>query len=572
MKKVKLLTVLIFSFLGYLTACSTDSPTDDPKKPDNPVAPPMVESGLKGSFESKFVRYSKGQQFSGQKDDSKVITIWKDTVWQNDRVHRQLVLWADKRYDGLTYEVSDLVNGEKHIASSNIRLRFPSYVMGDANAGTCGDYEAHSTVLIADALSETPVTTATTTEPVKVWLTADIPADATPGTYSGNLVVKSKGEVRQTFSLQFLVTNHRLPPASEWSFHLDLWQFPFQLSSLCTDSGQKIAPFSDAYFSLIKPFYQLLADAGQKAITVYIKDGAFNPGQTMVKWLKRADGTWYFDYSDFDRYVSTLISWGINKQIDCFSLVGWNTSIGYTDSAGKSQTLDLTVGSDTYNAVWSDFLTSFKAHLLEKGWFEKTVLYMDEVKENEMRDVISLIRSHDASWKIGLSGSCISPEIEGNLYDYSTILGYDRSSDNTISTFYTSCSQSYPNNFVTLQNNPAEMCWMAWYAKAKGFNGYLRWAYDYWTKIDPMNIQDRSNAAGDFSMIYRNGNTQLAIPVSSIRFELLREGIQDYEKIGILADPEFNNAIQQFTTTSGGNAEKLVEAAEKLLKEISANE
>lgn len=73
-------------------------------------------------------------------------------------------------------------------------------------------------------------------------------------------------------------------------------------------------------------------------------------------------------------------------------------------------------------------------------------------------------------------------------------------------------------------------------------------------------------------MIYRDGNTQSAIPVSSIRFELLRESIQDYEKISILADPKLNNAIQKFTTTSGGNAEKIVEVAEKLLKEILVNE
>lgn len=569
MRKIKMFTALLFSFLCYLTACSGDSPADDPPKPDKPIEPPVMESGLKGSFESKFIRYSKGQQFSGQKDDSKVITIWNDTVWQNDRAHRQLVLWTDKKYDRLTYEVSDLVNGEKHISSSNIRLRFPSYVMGDADTGTCGEYETHSTALIADALSETPVTTVTAAEPLKVWLTANIPADATPGIYSGHLVVKSEGEVQQTFNMQFLVTSHRLPPVSEWSFHLDLWQFPFQLSTLCSNNGQKITPFSDAYFSLVKPFYQLLADAGQKAITVYMKDGAFNSGQTMIKWLKNTDGTWNFDYSDFDRYVSTLMSWGINRQINCFSLVGWNTSVGYTDSAGQPQTLELTVGSDAYNALWNDFLTSFKAHLKEKGWFEKTVLYMDEAKESEMHDVVSLIRKHDASWKIGLSGSKIPSEIEQYLYDYSTILGYDRSSNNTISTFYTSCSQSIPNNYVTSRNNPAEMCWMAWYAKAKGFDGYLRWAYDYWTQIDPVNIQDGSNAAGDFSMIYRDGNTPSAKPVSSIRFELLREGIQDYEKIGILSDPGLNSAIQKFTTTSGTDAKELVEEAEKLLKEIS---
>lgn len=113
------------------------------------------------------------------------------------------------------------------------------------------------------------------------------------------------------------------------------------------------------------------------------------------------------------------------------------------------------------------------------------------------------------------------------------------------------------------------MTWMAWYAKAKGLNGYLRWAFDYWTKIDPANIQDGSNAAGDFSMIYRNGNSPSAIPVSSIRLELLRKGIQDYEKLRILANSEMNIVVQKFTTISGSNAENVVKEAEKLLKEVS---
>ena len=382
MEKTILLTILLYSLL----ACSRDSPINVPDKQE-PIEPPVTESSLQGSFESKFVRYAKGQLFVGQSDKSKIVTVWKDTVWQNDRVHKQLVLWSDnKRYDKLTYQVSDLTSGEKSIPSSCIRLRFPSYVMGDANAFTCGEYSSHSTIWIADALPEAPVTTVNTVEPVKVWVTADIPSDVPPGLYSGSITVESDGELQQTFALQFLVTAYRLPPVSEWEFHLDLWQFPYQLANLCTDNSKKIVPFSDAHFSLLKPFYRLLADAGQKAITTYIKDGAFNTGQTMIKWSMNNEGAWNFDYTDFDRYVSTMMSWGIDKQINCFSMVGWNTSIGYTDALGEAKTLNLMVGSDEYNAVWTDFLDSFRTYLKSKGWFEKTVLYMDEIKK--MRCVI----------------------------------------------------------------------------------------------------------------------------------------------------------------------------------------
>lgn len=82
-----------------------------------------------------------------------------------------------------------------------------------------------------------------------------------------------------------------------------------------------------------------------------------------------------------------------------FSLVGWNTSIGYTDASGEARTLKLTVGSDEYRTVWNEFLDSFERHLKTKGWFEKTVLYMDEIREDEMRQVVSFIKQHNPDWK-----------------------------------------------------------------------------------------------------------------------------------------------------------------------------
>ena len=267
-----------------------------------------------------------------------------------------------------------------------------------------------------------------------------------------------------------------------------------------------------------------------------------------------------------------MMEWGINNQISCFSLAGWKTSVGYKDASGTDRTLELTIGTEEYNTVWSAFLTSFKTHLQEKGWFDKTVLYMDEIKEDGMKSIIALIKENDANWKIGLSGGNVDSGIENSLYDYSTILGYERQSDNAVSTFYTSCSQQYPNNYVTAQTNPAEMSWMAWYALAKGFDGYLRWAYDYWTQSDPTSAQDGSNASGDFNMIYRSENTAAAVPISSIRLELLREGIQDFEKARILNNGQLDAAIRNFTSASGREAAKWVGIAEGTLKELSAND
>lgn len=571
MKKIFLSCIILSLLTCVVIACTEGLPTDNWDKPASPTEPSST-TGLKASFENKFVRYSKGQQHEGQTAEEKIVTLWKDVLWQNDRTHKQIVLWAvDKKYSNLTYEVSDLVSDAGTISSSNIQLRFPSYVKGDKKALECRSYENRTTTLIADALSDEPVTTLTTQDPVKIWLTVNTPANTAPGIYTGTITVKSGEEVTLTLNMELCVANHKLPDVADWKFHLDLWQFPFQMTDFCNTNGENIVLFSDEYFTMMKPFYQMLSDAGQKAITTYIKDGAFNGGQTMVKWSKNESGEWLFDYTDFDAFVTNMMEWGITEQINCFSLVGWNTYIGYKDAAGRDQKLELTIGTDEFKNVWSAFLTSFKAHLKEKGWFDKAVLYMDEINDDQMKSVVALVKENDADWKIGLSGAGRNDdEVEAALYDYSTILGYDRQSTNTVSTFYTSCSQQFPNNYVTAETNPAEMTWMAWHALAKGFNGYLRWAYDYWTQNDVASAQDGSNAAGDFCMIYRSGNTSSAKPVSSIRLELLREGIQDYEKVRILNDAELDAAAQSFRNAfSGRDAAILIGASQKLLKEIS---
>jgi hypothetical protein len=92
-------------------------------------------------------------------------------------------------------------------------------------------------------------------------------------------------------------------------------------------------------------------------------------------------------------------------------------------------------------------------------------------------------------------------------------------------TFYVCCNPSYPNNF--LFSPPVEGRWISWYAIAHGYNGFLRWAYDAWPG-DPMrDARYGSWPAGDSYLVYPGGN-------SGIRFEKIREGIVDYEKISII--------------------------------------
>ena len=94
-----------------------------------------------------------------------------------------------------------------------------------------------------------------------------------------------------------------------------------------------------------------------------------------------------------------------------------------------------------------------------------------------------------------------------------------------MTTYYVCCSHRYPNMFTF--SDPAEATVAAWYAVANGYDGFLRWAYNSWVEDPIRDSRFRKWVAGDTYLVYPEGR-------SSIRFERLVEGIQDWEKIRLL--------------------------------------
>lgn len=567
MKKTMTIAATLMALAIAMSSCEPNL------SDDKTYRPPKGEPGLGASFESKYVRYQKGQKHAGQTNFYKVETEWADTVWRNDRTHTQIVVWTnDDTFSDLKYEITDLTGSGGAISRDNIKMRFGSYILGHAAPGSCTVADA-ARVEIADALSDTPINEVTAEDPVKIWLTIDTPKDVAPGVYNGTFTVRG-GETEHVLNISLTVADHTLPDVKDWNFHLDLWQFPYALMGQCSPA---VEMGSDEYYALMEPFYRKLADAGQKVITTYIKGKAFYVDDSMVKWTKTSSGEWSFDYTIFDRHVEKMMEWGITGQISCFSLIGWDPSIPYYDEAAGSDAVltfkginaenpdgDPVIGSTEYRLVWTEFLNSFENHLKEKGWFEKTVFYMDENNHEDMITVIDFIKEHNEEWKIGLAGSSLEAEDEAKMYDYSIILGRQSTKNTPVTTFYTSCSHIRPNSYLTPVNNTAELPWLAWHAAGNGYDGFLRWAYDNWRTADPADAADTGATAGDCHMLYRlnNSSTENGV-LTSIRFELLREGIQDYEKIKILNDAEVN-AYAEGNFICSDISQQVTDAAEKV--------
>lgn len=238
-----------------------------------------------------------------------------------------------------------------------------------------------------------------------------------------------------------------------------------------------------------------------------------------------------------------MMSLGINKLINCYSMIPWNLKFYYYDEALRKETMIVAKpGSAEYEAHWRPMLMDFARHLKEKGWFNKTTIAMDERSMADMQKAIALIKSADKNFKISLAGN-YHPEIERDLFDYSvasnqlmdeaTIRLRRESGLNT--TYYTCCTEGYPNTFSF--SAPAESVWLAWHAAYKGYDGYLRWAYNCWTKDPLRDTRFGAWSSGDAYLVYPG-------PRSSVRLERLIEGIQDFEKINILKEGFIKNNQQ----------------------------
>lgn len=69
----------------------------------------------------------------------------------------------------------------------------------------------------------------------------------------------------------------------------------------------------------------------------------------------------------FDRWVEFMMSVGIDKQINCYSMVPWELSFQYYDQATNSLKFVKTApGEEAYEEMWVAMLSSFSKHLKEK--------------------------------------------------------------------------------------------------------------------------------------------------------------------------------------------------------------
>lgn len=543
----------------------TAYPTENYTELPNPIATDAQKwknhKGLQVGWGSTDVRYKK------EEPASHLTTTKRLKAWKGERVSAQIVLSNENKNAEISVEISDFKNGKYTLKKDNLQAAFVRYIMTDElnkdRKGGCGHRTSSKfdSTLVADVLDhiskKLPLTEYSSQG---IWIKAQVPQNTQSGIYKGFITIKNHSKIVKRLPLEIEVTNRILPQAKDWAFHLDLWQNPYAVARY-----YNVTPWSEAHFEKLRTEIQPYVDAGGKSITASIMHKPWG-GQThdafgsMVTWLKKLDGTWQFDFAIFDKWVEFMHQMGVTKQINCYSMVPWKLSFQYFDQAtNQLQNIETKPGEPQYEEMWTAMLSAFAQHLKNKGWFEKTYISMDERPMEVMLETFKVIKKADPNFKVSFAGNW-HKEIEANLDDYCVALWQPfpddiknkRKEQGKISTYYTCCTEPYPNTFTF--SEPAESEWLAWYAAKENLDGYLRWAFNSWTLEPLLDSRFVTWAAGDTYLTYPMGR-------SSIRLERMIEGIQFYEKIRILKNEfqknnnseileKIEHVLQDFNTRS----------------------
>jgi hypothetical protein len=536
----------------------------------HPSAWARVSSGLHTSFASTDELYFRSEVPSLPSE----IKSYQTTAWKGERVNVEILVWSPDTLSQVRLLLHDMKNTTRQvIPTSSMALNKVCYVIANYPYGardvSCGVSPYHSVFLLPDrfekmqGLNERFDLPGRSVRPV--WLSINVPANTPAGKYKSIIEVRSTTSA-SNLEVELNIQNQTLPPPHNWHHRLDLWQNPWVVAW-----ENNLVPWSPEHMSLLRQHLKLYADAGGTYITTYAvhspwADNSYRIEGGMIEWIKHKNGSWGFDYRIFDQYVQLAMSVGIDKAITVYTPIPWGNRFRYLDeNTGNYVYESWPPTSPEFKQHWDVFLTDLMKHLEKKGWFNKTYLGVNENEMKETLAAIHVIKEHSKKWKITYAGDW-HPELNDLLDDYCFAYGKEadrnivnqRASSGKTTTWYVACFPPVPNNFTF--SPPIEARWEGWYSAAHEYNGFLRWAYDAWPADPNRDSRHQFWPSGDTHLIYPGGN-------SCIRFEKLREGISDYEKITTLKKMAAHSTSKEVKAL----LQKLNEHLEKFIVEKDFN-
>jgi len=448
------------------------------------------------------------------------------------------------RCDGLREE-----DGKGTIGPGAFRAAFIEYYRVNKNS-TATPPEELTRVAPADfpdAFSEAAsvVVPPNTNQPI--WVQFRVPASARPGTYHG-MITALVDEDELQVPVTLTVYDFAMPSSTR--LLVTIWTNTDSLAK-----HQNVAFGSEAWWALLGRVADMMRDHHQNVILT---------PWSLIAAERGPDGKPLLDFGKFDRWVQTFLSRGF-KRIEIGHVGGrehgqWEdkTFVAYDMPCENKQT------GKTDKLTIEEWLPLLQAHLKEKGWLDRAMIHVAdepiEVNLDSWKDLSKRVRK--AAPGLPRIDAVHVPDLGGALEVWVPQLNYleqwmprfkQAQKGGAELWYYTAWVPQgrYPNRLMDYALIKTRM--LHWLNYTSGTTGYLHWGWNFW------DVPFDQFAPGDNFIVWPGTSA----PRSSLRYEAMREGIEDYEYLCILEDAA--RSASRRIGAEGFDAREFVEAYARAL-------
>ncbi|HEX6970696.1 MAG TPA: glycoside hydrolase domain-containing protein, partial [Limnochordia bacterium] len=373
-----------------------------------------------------------------------------------------------------------------------------------------------------------------------LWITFEIPRDAEPGVYSGTIRVTGEGH------------DQEIP------FTLRVWRFVLP----------EVPSLQAIYDLRSGPGWSTAQDpAERERWWRFMSERRISADRILpAPEFRLEDGRVVMDAAEFDE-AARLYFDELHMAAAYFPAIFYAAGWGHLPRPFLGQPF----GTDGYREAYRQAVSLFWDHVKAKGWADRFVLYLSDEPQYDdpkvvaqLGEIIRLIREVDPEIPVYSSTWGFVPEWEG-LLNHWGIAQYGRFPLEVLKRRLEAGDKAWFTTDGQMEiNTPynATERLLPYYAFAHGVDGYEFWGISWYT-YDPFafgwhRFIEQSMVPGQpYWTRYPNGDGYLAYPgelvgragpLSTVRLEEAREGLEDYEIYAALrrladADPILEEAV-----------------------------
>jgi len=396
-----------------------------------------------------------------------------------------------------------------------------------------------------------------------LWVLVHVPSDAKPGDYSGRLSLKAEG-FSADVPLKLHVWGFSLPERNhlETAFGLSTGNI-FRYHALKTEADKR---------RVLEMYFQSFADH---------RISPYNPAPLdpiRVEFLSnekppRAD----VDFSAFDPAMT--------RAVEKFNFTGLRLPIQGMGGGTFHSRVDPKIDSFSeetfqYQTMFSSYVKQLEGHFREKGWLKAAYIYwFDEPAPKDYEFVangMKRLKKYAPGLQRMLTEQPDDSPLIGTVdiwcpvsFNYEHEAAEKRRAHGERFWWYVCCGPKEPYCTLFIDHPATELRTWLWQTWQRDISGILVWSSNYWTSsaafpdpeqpqnpyADPMGYVSGYSTPKGTKRYWGNGDGRFIYPpesaavpgksgvepvieppVSSIRWEMLREGIEDYEMLYMLRE------------------------------------